>query len=64
MRLFSWGSLRVKSTPHDLKNLEELEQKIRATCGLVTQDLLQSVGQECVKRWQKYLEIGGFHVEV
>jgi len=41
-----------------------LEQKIRATCGLVTQDLLQSVGQECVKRWLKCLEIGGFHVEV
>ena len=46
------------------KNLEELEQKIKASCGLVTQGLLQSVEQECVKRWLKCLEIGVSHVEV
>ena len=46
------------------QNLLELEQNIRASCGLVTQDLLQGIGQECVKRWLKCLEIGGFHVEV
>ena len=47
----------VKCILHDLK-------KIRASCGLVTQDLLQSVEQECVERWLECLEIGGSHVKV
>ena len=63
MRLF-WGFLKSKVYSTQPQKLEELEQKIRASCGLVTQDLLQSVGQECIKRWLKGLEIGGFHIEV
>ena len=61
---FLWGFLKSKVYSTRPQNLEELEQKIRASCGLVTQDLLQSVGQECVKRWLKCLEIGGSHLEV
>jgi len=41
------------------QNLNDLEQKIRAACGLVTQDLLQNVGRECVKKRLKCLKIGG-----
>ena len=41
-----------------------MEQKIRVSSGLVTQDLLQSVGRECLKRWLKCLKIVGSHVEV
>ena len=61
---FLLGFLNSKVYSTLPQNLEELEQKIRASCGLVTQNLLQSVGQECVKRWLKCLEIGGSHVEV
>ena len=61
---FLWGFLKSKVYSTQPQNLEELEQKIRALCELVTQDLLQSVGQECVKRWLKCLEIGDSHVEV
>ena len=57
----TFKGLRAKCTPHGLL---ELDQNIRASCGLVTQDLLQSVKQECIKRWLKSPEIGGFHVEV
>ena len=61
---FLWDFLKSKVYSTWPQNLEETEQKIRAICGLVTQDLLQNVGQECVKRWLKCLKIGGFHVEV
>ena len=44
MQLFSLGFYKVYSSRP--QNLEEWEQKIRALCGLVAQDLLQSVGQE------------------
>ena len=60
---FLWRFLKSKVFFTRPQNLEELEQ-IRASCGLVTQDLLQKVRQECVKRWLKCLEIGGSHVEV
>ena len=61
---FSTEAFFVNFTPHGLKTFYELEQNIRASCGLVTQDLLQGIGQECAKRWLNCLEIGGFHVEV
>ena len=61
---FLWDFLKSKVYSTQPQNLEELEQKIRASCGLVTQDLLQNVRQECVKRWLKCLEIGGSHIEV
>ena len=63
MRLFSFGfKNKVYSTRP--QNLDELEQKIRASCGLDTQNVWQSVEQEWVKRWLKCLEIGGSHDEV
>ena len=61
---FLWSFLKSKVYSTRPQNLLELEQNIRASCGLVTQDLLQGIGQECAKRWLKCLEIGGFHVEV
>ena len=61
---FLWGFLKNKVYSTRPQNPEELKKKIRASCGLVTQNLLQSVGQESVKRWLKSLEIGGSHVEV
>ena len=64
MLLFSLGFLKSKVYSTQPQNFEELEQKIRALCGLVTPDLWQSVGQECIKRWLKCLKIGGSHVEV
>ena len=61
---FLWGFLKSKVYFTRPQNLEELGQKIRASCGQVKQDLSQSVLQECIKRWLKCLEIGGSHVEV
>ena len=61
---FLWGFLKSKIYSLWPQNLEDLEQKIRVSCGLVTQNLLQSVGKECVKRWLNCLEIGDFLVEV
>ena len=61
---FLGGFLKNKVYSERPQNLEELAQKILISCGLETQDLLQSVGQECIKRWLKCLEIGGSHVEV
>ena len=61
---FLWGFFKSKVYSTRSQNLLELEQNIRASCGLLTQDLLQGIGQECVKRRLKCLEIGGFHVEV
>ena len=60
--VYLWGFLKSKVYSTRPQNLKELEQKVRALCGLVTQDLLPSVWQECVKRWLKCLEIGGSHV--
>ena len=61
---FLWGFLKSKVYSTWPQNLLELEQNIRASCGLVTKDLLQSVKQECIQRWLKSPEIGGSHVEV
>ena len=61
---FRWGILKSKIYFTRPQNLEELEQKIRVSCGIVTQDLLQSAGQECIKRWLKCLKIGGSQVEI
>ena len=62
---FLRGFLKSKVYSTQPQNLEELEQKINSIMrSTYTQDLLQSVRQECAKRWLKCLENGGSHVEV
>ena len=61
---FICGFLKSNVCSTRPQNLDELELKIRVSWRLVTQDLLQSIRQECVERWLKRLEIGGSHDEV
>ena len=42
---FLLGFLKRKIYSARLQNLKELEQRIRASSGLITQDLLQNVGR-------------------
>ena len=60
LRFGVWGFVQSRVCSTRPQNLEELKQPIRASCGVIAQDLLQSFKQKCVKIWQKCLEIGGF----
>ena len=62
--LFLWGHIKSKVYATKPLNLSQLKERIRTTCCEVGKEMLQNVGEACVKRWMKVVESGGGHVEV
>ena len=46
------------------RDLSQLEEIIHTACTEVGDEMLQNVGEACVRRWLKVVENGGANIEV